>query len=280
LLIEHHQERLRISREIGHRPMEAHALMQCGQTLGLYLGDYQAGLTHLEACQRLWEGTPNEMFAWLRIAQIHAVEGRYPEALKALEQVNRIIGLHAVQDLGHAGLCLVSAILYNALGHRHTTDDEKHLRRALEFTASARRLVADAPLTRQYEMAAACESAMAHLRLAQGRLADESERDTHLRHALESSQTALDIYQHFGFVQVIECISEEILHRHSLTLAANGNKVESDNYLRLAYQEMMRKHALIPPDSSFRSTFLENIAMHREIGDAVAALPQEGRDER
>jgi class 3 adenylate cyclase/tetratricopeptide (TPR) repeat protein len=279
LLIEHHQERLRISREIGHRPMEAHALMQCGQTLGLYLGDYQAGLAQLEACQRLWEGTPNEMFAWLRIAQIYAVDERYAEALKALEQVNRIVGLHAVQDMGHAGLCLVSAMLYNALGGRHTAEDEKHLRKALEFTARVRRLVADAPLTRQYEMAAACESAMAHLRLAQGWLADEAERDTRLRRALESSQTALDIYQHFGFVQVIECVSEEILYRHSLTLAANGNKAESADYLRLAHQEMMRKHALIPSDSSFRSAFLENIALHCEIREAVAALPEDERDE-
>ena len=97
---------------------------------------------------------------------------------------------------------------------------------------------------------------------------------------MPTSQAALNIYQHFGFVQVIECTSEEILFRHSLTLAANGNKVESANYLQLAYQEMMRKHALIPPDSSFRNAFLENIALHREIREAVAALPGEGGDER
>jgi hypothetical protein len=31
---------------------------------------------------------------------------------------------------------------------------------------------------------------------------------------------------------------------------------------------MMRKHDLIPPDSPYRKSFLEGIALHREIQDA------------
>jgi len=258
LLVEYHQKRLHISREIGHRPIEGDALMHCGQIQSLRLGDYEAGLALLEECLRLWEGFPGELFALLRVVQVQAAQGRYDDAQETLEHARRIIGVHAVRDMGRAGLRLVSAILYNALG------DEAHLREALELAAQTSQLVADAPLTRQYEMAAACESAAAHLGLAEC-LADEAEREAHLRQALESSQAALDIYQHFGFVQIIECVSEEILYRHSLALAANGRQAEAAEYLQRAYDEMMRKHDLIPPDSPFRRTYLENIPLHRDI---------------
>ncbi len=258
LLTEYHQKRLEISREIGHRPRESNALMQCGQIQSLYLGDYDAGLALLEECLRIREDTPGAAFALLRIAQVQVAQGRYDEALDALEQARHIIGVQAVHEMGHAGLRLVSAILYNALG------DEAHLHEALELAAQTSQLVAEAPLTRQYEMAAACESAAAHLGLARC-AADEAERQAHRRQALESSQAALNIYQHFGFVQIIECVSEEILFRHSQALAANGREAEAAEYLQRAYGEMMRKHNLIPPDSPFRRTYLENIPLHRDI---------------
>ena len=261
LLTEYHQKRLHISREIGHRPMEGDGLMHCGQIQGLYLGDYEAGLALLEECLRLWERFPGELFALLRVAQIRVAQDRCDEALAILERVHRA-GERNMKDMGRAGLRLVSAILYNALG------GETHLREALELAAQTRQLVAAAPLTRQYEMAAACESAAAHLGLAEY-AADEVERQTHRHQALESSQAALDIYQHFGFVQIIECVSEEILYRHSLVLAANGREAEAAEYLQRAYDEMMRKHDLIPPDSPFRRTYLENIPLHRDIQVAM-----------
>ena len=264
LLTEYQQKRLHISREIGHRPIEGSALMQCGQIQSIYLGDYEAGLALLEESLRVWEGTPNAVFALLRIVQVQIAQDRYDEALDTLERARRITGVRTVHDMGYAGLRLVSAILYNGLG------DEDHLREALELAAQTSQLVADAPLTQQYEMAAACESAAAHLGLAEC-LTDEAEREAHLRQALELSQAALDIYQHFGFVQIIECASEEILYRHSLALAANGREAEAAEYLQRAYDEMKRKHDLIPPDSPFRRTYLENIPLHRDIRAAYAA---------
>jgi len=263
LLTEYHQKRLHISREIGHRPMEGDGLMHCGQIQSLRLGDYEAGLALLEECLRLWEGFPGELFALLRIAQVQVAQGRYDEALATLERVHHV-GEQNVKDMGRAGLRLVSAILYNALG------DQDHLWEALELSAQTSQLVADAPLTRQYEMAAACESAAVHLGLAEC-AADEAEREAHLRQALESSQAALDIYHHFGFVQIIECVSEDILYRHSLALAANGHAAEAAEYLQRAYDEMKRKHDLIPPDSPFRRTYLENIPLHRDIRAAHTA---------
>jgi class 3 adenylate cyclase/tetratricopeptide (TPR) repeat protein len=265
LLTQYHQERLRISREIGHRPAEADALMDCGQIQGLYLGDYEGGLALLGESLAIWGGTPEEAYARLRISQIQTAQSRYDEALETLEQVRRVVDEGAVRDIGLAGLRLVAAILFNALG------DRDHLHAALELTAQTRQLVMDAPLTRQYEMAAACEAAAAHLRLA-GHATGQTERQAHLTQALESSQAALDIYQQFGFVQVIECVSEEILFRHSLALAANGREAESAEYLQRAYGEMMRKHGLIPLDHRFRRTFLENIPLHREVRAAVLAV--------
>jgi class 3 adenylate cyclase/tetratricopeptide (TPR) repeat protein len=277
LLTEYHQKRLHISREIGHRPAEAMALMQCGQIRGLYLGDNEGGLVLLKECLRILEGVPSAFFVWLRIAQMHNAQGKHAEAREALKWASRISGVEpldglenssrtivvpSVGDMGQAGLCLVAAMLYNARG------DIQHLRQVLDLVRQTRQLVADAPLTRQYEMAAGSQSALAHLRLAE-LVTDEVQRQAHLRQALEASQAALEIYQQFGFVQVIECVSEEILYRHSLALKANGREAEAAETLQRAYDEMMRKYDLVPSDSPFRRTFLENIPLHREIRGAA-----------
>jgi class 3 adenylate cyclase/tetratricopeptide (TPR) repeat protein len=270
LLTEYHQKRLHISREIGYRQGESDALISCGQIQGIYLGDYEAGLALLEEGRRIREsitgrvfGVHTEMGALLRVIQILTMQGKHGEALEALEGTHRM-DEQDIHEIMRAGLRLVSAVLYNTLG------DETHLHLALELVTQTSQLVADTPLTWQYEMAAQCQSAAAHLRLAE-RLTDKTERQMHLRQALESSEAALDVYQSFGFVQIIECLSEEILFRHSQALAANGRQPEAAEYLQRAYDEMMRKHDLIPPDSPFRRTYLENIPLHREILAAYAA---------
>jgi len=266
-LTECHEKQLRISREIGHRPAEAGALMYCGQIQGLYLGDYEGGMALLEESLRIWEGMPGVLYPLLRIAQIQVVQGRCEEAQATLERARRVSEQYEqyAKDIGQAGLNLVSAILYNALG------DQDHLRAALEWTAQNREAFVDNPqLSQQYQMVAACEAAAAHLELARV-LEDDAERRYHLRQALESSQAALDVFQSFGFVRPVECVGEEILFRHSLALAANGLQTPATDYLRRAYEEMMRKHDLIPADSPFRRTYLEQIPLHRAIRTAHAA---------
>jgi hypothetical protein len=263
-LTECHQKQLHISREIGHRPAEAGALMFCGQIQGLYLGDYEGGMALLEESIRLWEGMPGALFPLLRILQIQVVQGRLDKAQATLERVCRIGERHA-RDIGRAGLDLVSVILYNALG------DEAHLRKALELATQNREAFVDNPrLSQQYQMVAACETVAAHLGLARV-LAGEAERQHHLRQALESSQAALDMYQSFGYVLPIECVSEEILFRHSLALMANSLQTAAADYVKRAYDEMMHKHDLIPADSPFRRTYLEHIPLHRAIRAAYAA---------
>jgi len=218
----------------------------------------------------MWEGIPDEIFPLLRIAQIRIVQGRYDEAQQALDRIHRV-GEENVHDLGRAGVALVMAVFFNALG------DEPHLREVLELTAQAYRISSENPqLSQQYQMVAACEAAAAHMGLAR-MLGGEDERRYHLNLALESSQLALDIYRSFGFVRPIECTSEEILYRHSLALRANGHAVEANAHLRQAFDEMMRKHDLIPPDSPFRRTYLENIPLHREIRAAMSSTPASGK---
>jgi tetratricopeptide (TPR) repeat protein len=263
-LMECHEKQLEISREIGHRPAEAKALMFYGQIQSLYLGDYEAGLALLEEAIRVGEGVLSEAYPLLRIAQIHVAQGRHGAAQAVVERARRH-GEQQLADLGRAGLSLVTAIVYNAL------QEEAKLRSVLELTAQTFQMSAENPqLSQQYQMAAKCEAAAAHLRLAE-LLADEMERQRHLLKALECSQEALDIYESFGFVRPVECVSEEILFRHSLALAANGREAEADEYLRRAYDEMMRKHDLIPEESHYRHTFLENMPLHREICTRAAS---------
>jgi hypothetical protein len=119
-------------------------------------------------------------------------------------------------------------------------------------------------------MAAMCEASAAHLGLAR-LLESGKEQQHHLEQALESSQAALEIYQSCGFVRPVECLSEEILYRHSLVLTAVGRNEEAAHFLRLAHNEVQRKYDLIPPDSHYRQTFLDNIRLHREIRAAVGA---------
>lgn len=263
LLTEYQQERLNISREIGHRPNESKALQACGRIQGIYLGDYQGGLTLLEECRRILTGTRDEVYPLLHTAQIQSEQYQYSEALASLERI-RIIG-EPVQDRGLASLKLVWAILYNALG------DEAHLHMALDLTETVQELAVHSPLvSRQYEMAALCKAAAAHLRLA-AVVTQRTTVESHLASALQASQKAVDIYHTFGFVQITECVSEEIMFRHSQALALNAQPEEATEYLRRAYDEMARKHALIPTDSHFRRTYLENVLLHQEIRAAYAA---------
>lgn len=263
LLTEYQQERLHISREIGHRPIESEALHACGRIQALYLGDYAGGLALLEECTQILRGSHKEIYPWFHIVQVQIAQGRHQQAQDNLAHIHTIDGL--VQDRGRASLNLIEAMLYNALG------DEEHLHEALERTDYVRQLVQENPLiSQQYEMAAACKATVAHLKFAS--LAPTPKAETTHRHrAMEAAEQAHDLYQSFGFAQILECTSEEVLFRYSQALSANHDQGLALKYLRRAYEELTRKHALIPPSSAFRRTYLENIPLHREIRAAYAA---------
>ena len=263
LLTEIEEKRLHLSREIGDRYAEGSALMVCGQIRGLWLGDYAAGLALEAEAFRIWENITGRVYPLLRIVQHHTEMGNLEAALATLEQAQPA-GEREVREMGRAGLGLVSAILFNAIG------DEPHLRQALDAAGWVYRMAADNLVSRQYKMAALCEIAASHLTLLP--LVAEDARQLHREEALKASGAAFDLYESFGFVQIVECTSEEILFRHGLALRANDRAAEAEDMVRRAFAEMQRKHALIPAGTPFSRTYLEAIALHREITAAYDAL--------
>ncbi|MFZ5881243.1 MAG: AAA family ATPase [Chloroflexota bacterium] len=259
-LTEYEMKRLHISRKIGNRMEEGHALMFCGQLQALYLGDYESGLELEKQALQIWENINSRLFPLLRIAQIQAARGQCEEALATLDSV-RPLGQEVVWDIGRAGLGLVEIIVYNALG------DKEHLNMALQIVSQIQRMATSNLVSRQYQMAAACKAAASHLTLSRKFRGDKNAaaRREHLRQAIDSSQAAVNLYEQFGFVQVVECTSEEILFVHGQALYVNDRRPEALEFLRRAYEEMMRKHALIPVDSAYRNTYIGNIQLHRDI---------------
>lgn len=256
-LTEFEQKRLQISREIGSRIAEGDALTYCGQVQGLYLGDLENGLALLTDSIRIWENNPGSLFPLIRSAQIQIELGRYAEAQETLFTAAPFVERN-VLDLGQAGFLLVSAILNNHLV------DETNLKSILELHDRIQRLVSDGLVSRQYLMASASEVSAAYSRLAV-LTANEDERHLYREKALSSSQLSLDIYNQFGFIQIIECSGESILYRHSQALKSNGHLNEASEFLDKAYNEVIRKHDLIPPYSPFRKSFMNRIKIRQQI---------------
>ena len=274
LLSEYQQERLHASREIGHRPMESQALQACGRITGIYLGDYATALDALQESRRIQAGSPRAVYSLFHIAQVHIAQADHESARETLAEIRRIG--EPVLDRARASLRLVEAKLCNAEGAQSVTngnseDTARSLSRTLQLCRQVVELSTENPLvSQQYEMAAQCLATVAHLGLSQT-LTDDPARAGHVKAALRAAERAHDIHQLFGFAQIIECVSEEVFLRYSQALAANQQYDLAGRFLRRAYDEMMRKHTLIPADSHFRRTYLEQIPLHREIRAAYAS---------
>lgn len=270
VLTDYQQQRLQLSREINHRAFEADALMVCGQIQGIYLGDYEGGLALEKEAWQIWQDSPGEAWILIRIVQILTAQENYDEAFAVLEQI-RQIHFQELNEFFQVGLHLATASLEYAVG------DEPHLRRALANAEQAQHWVANTPrLGQQHKMAAATKAAVIHLALADAST-HESEIKKHRQQALDSSMVALTTFEHFGYAQALECVSEEVFFNHSQVLAAAGRRETSLAFLQRAYDEMMRKHALIPEGSPFRQSYLENIHLHRQIEAAFVARSSQSK---
>lgn len=272
LLTEYQQERLHASREIGHRPMESQALQACGRITGIYLGDHAGALDTLDDCQAILAGSQDIIYPLFHVAQIQMAQANLEEAHETLQKIDSLDAM--IQDRARASLLLVKAMLCNAEGVRAATRSDSdgvlgHLKEAVTLSSAAVSLANTSTLvSRQYEMAALCQATVAYLGLAQ---TSPAEAEAHLAQALQSAEQAHAIYQTFGFAQIVECVSEEVLLRYSQALLANHQQDLALRYLRRAYDEMMRKYSLIPTDSHFRRTYLEQIPLHREIRAAYTS---------
>jgi predicted ATPase len=257
-LFECHEQQIKLSREISNRPAEAQALMFAGQLRGIYLGDFEKGLDMLQEALDITASQSLELYVRLRMAQIYVMQGRYAKAKQVLEYVKPLVP-KVSHPIGKVGYRLVFAILCNALG------DKSHLQQALAVTEEMPQLPEDNPqFAVHYQMAKLCERAAAYLGLSNC-ASDEDQRKEYLQQALQVSRAALDIYEETGYVRPVECSSEELLYRCGMILSTLGQTAEARDYFRRAYKEMMRKHDMIPPNTRFRRTYLENIKLHQEI---------------
>lgn len=264
LLTEYLQKRLEITRKIGDRFAEAFALMFVAQTQGLYLGDYEPALSKLEESFQMSSRLNSRLYPLLRIIQLQTAMGLLPQALSRLGSAQPIAE-REIDEIGRAGFGLVAAILYNAVG------DEDHHHQALNACQRVIEMSESQLVSLQYKMAALSEAGEAYLGLAS--LTGQADLRQEYHHkAIQSTGASLDIYNQFGFVQLIECTSELIFFRHSRALAVYGNRAESQEYLEKAYWEMQRKLELIPEASSYRQTFLSNIQAHQDIHKAYRKL--------
>jgi len=259
LLKDHHEKRLQISLEIDYTLGEISALTSCGQVQSIYLGDYDGGITWLEAAKNKSTGLSQVIIVELCLVKIFVALEKFEKARNALRMIEQVDEENLFYNI-RAGLLLVKAVFYN-----HVGKSEFDFQKVLDFTCQAEDLIAENPMiSRQFSMAASCHAVHAHLNLSRI-AADQLARQNHLALALRSSQNALSIFETFGFVQTIECSSEEVYFCHYLALAANDFQEQARNYLFLAYKEMMRKYEMIPWESEFRRTYLENIPLHRQI---------------
>lgn len=262
-LTNYEQKRLQIAREIGDRFEEANSLMFCGQIKALNMGDFEGGLTLLQDSLDIMPAISGRIFPLIRKAQVQTCLGQFEDAQKTLKDAAPVAEENMF-ELARVGLKLVTSILFNAIG------DTTHLQKALELSAEIIQMENYQLVSKQYRMAAACEASFSHYNLAK-LSTQEAKRAEHKKLALEFSKSAVEIYNAFGFVNIIECTCEEIFYRHSQALAINAYNAEADEYLELAYSEMMRKYQLIPQESYFRRTYLENFACHRDIRAAHTA---------
>jgi len=262
LLIDYEERRLELARELGWRLVEARSLMFVGQIKGIYLGDGENALPDLKQAEELWQDTDQRLFVYLREAQIYTQLQDYDQARHYLS-LARPLSEGFVQSLAKVGWDLVYAILHLDSG------DLDNLMRVLEHTNQVLHVVEEENLvSRQYRMAAACKAAQAQLRIA--RILQGSEDiggyEHYRKKAVDSSGLALDTYHDFGFTQIIECVSEEILYYHGLALKENDQIEEGEDFIRRAHAEVIRKFKMIPEGSQYRKTFMEK-TLHQMILD-------------
>lgn len=260
LLKDYEERRLHLARELGWRLVEARSLMFIGQIKALYLGDYQEGLKHLKLAEKLWQDVENRLFIYIREAQVYANLSLFDKA-KYYLSLAEPLSARFVQSLARVGFELVNIILNLNIGNLDS------YMRVLEHTKNVLHVVEEENMvSRQYRMAAACKAAQAQLEIS--KLMQEADDvggyEYYRKQALDSSGMALDTYNDFGFTQIIEVVSEEILYFHGLALKENEKEEEGEGFIQQAYTEVMRKFKMIPEGSPYRKTFMD-MNLHQKI---------------
>jgi class 3 adenylate cyclase len=271
LLTEYEIPRLIICQEIGLYLAEGFVEMYCGQIEGLYLGNYPAARKRIERALSMTESVTGRLFPLLRLAQLAVAMSDFDTANKTLAEAQPI-SMKVESILGTAGLALVNSIYFNSVGGQESYE------KVLNEIQTVFEMGDAGKISRQYEMAARCEAAAAYLGLAT-QAGDEQRHDFEQK-ALENSTMAVHLFDTYGFTQIIECSAQEIFYRHSLCLGVNGDPSGAEKFLRKSFAEMMRKHGMIPADSPYSISYLQNIRLHEEIKTAHSILEMQKKKQR
>ncbi|MCB2202957.1 DUF2791 family P-loop domain-containing protein [bacterium] len=262
LMEEFEEKRLELARELGWRLIEARSLMFMGQICGLYLGDAEGALPFLDKAEKIWRDIDQRLFVYLRKAQIYSSLNEQEKAWYYLDLAHPL-SKRSAQNLARVGYELAKARINIQAG---TLDS---LMRSRESTDEVLLMVENENLvSRQYKMAAACMAAEAELQIAKlMHQADDPGGYEHYRQkALKHAKMAFDTYKAFGFTQIIEVVSEEILFTYGCALRENGEPEEGNVYIGQAYEEFMRKAKMIPNESKYRD-YYNNISLHQQISE-------------
>ena len=211
------------------------------------------------------EGTADKLFPLLRIAQIQTALGQFEEAWSTLEQA-RAVSERVILDIGRAGL---------SSGRGDPAQCARRpgaLAPVLELQAQVKQMVAEIS-SRGSTRWQPCARLLPRTWDWQDARQMTAEQDEHRRRP----SSVADGVGHLPTVRFHP--GGGVPGRRNPLSAQSGpggqrQAAEAHDFLSRAYAEMMRKHDLIPPDSPFRRTFLENIVLHRQIRVAYAGQTQ------
>ncbi|HEY9077133.1 MAG TPA: AAA family ATPase [Anaerolineaceae bacterium] len=266
LLTEFGQHRIELARKIGYRSGELNAIISIGECQSIYLGDLDNGLDKIVQARNVLKALSiDDLFVILRLVQIYTMKADYQKAQELLEPLWQG-NPNEKPPFARIGRGLATAILNNAIG------TEQSAWRSIETIAPLWDLLEAHPaITRQYEVGFAIKTAEAYLVLAQQpHLVDD--RKIYLEKALEFSSQAATKLEKYGCIQFIEGSTEEVWFYHSQALLANHLLFDGKqqlrraiSFLKRANKEIIRKLNMIPQESPYRTTFLNNIPLHRDI---------------
>ncbi len=264
-LLEYWERGLRISREIGYRKGEVSAMIRCGQTQAINLGDFEGGITWLEAARMMAAENQEFFIIDLRLLQILMMEGNLAEAHKVMGSLRHYDERNLTYN-NRASFLLLQAQFINLSGCEPIT-----FHQSIDFTLRIGEMLAVNPLmSRQYAIAALSLEANTYLQLATCSQSIQEQKELHQK-ALLSSRQSLQMLENTGFIQIMEWTSEHIYFVHARTLEECGLIDDANRYYEIAHAEMMRKHQLIPEGNMFRDTFME-IWIHQQIREKFSSI--------
>jgi len=243
------EQRLRIDRETGARSHEGFVLMPLG-TLLHHLGDYAGARDCFERCLHILQETGNARGQALALFSLGLVSHHQGDDIVAQEYCQRalLIGRDTADPF-------VEAWALTVLGHALM-----ELGKVAEAAKAYGKAVTLKHELGQHHLVYEPLAGLARASLAQG---DLSQAQAHVEDILRYLETRTLDGTRERFRVYLTCYR---------VLQANGDP-RADDILETAYR-LLQKHAATISDEEQRRSFLENVAVHREIASEYALVKE------